>query len=272
VRLDLHIHTNASDGAWDPARVVKGAVEGGLDAIAIADHDTTAGFPEAREAARSRSIEVIPALEVSSTWEGREIHVLGYFVDPGAEELARHRAHARRQRRARMEEMVDRLARSGTEVAMEHVVAAAGEEADALARPHLAQALVAGGHVGSVHEAFQTLIGDEHSAFVPTRLMTPGEAVGMIHRVGGVAVWAHPPADLLDVLLPFLVEDGLDGLEVYRPTNHRNSTMRLEAACRARGLMASGGSDWHAPGSGRLLGDFHVDGREVEALLARGGF
>lgn len=271
MRLDLHIHTNASDGAWSPTRVVEGAAAGGLDVIAISDHDTTAGVAEARAAARNHRIQVIPALEVSSTWEGREIHVLGYFVDPAAPALAEHRRWARRRRQARMEEMVERLEAQGAPVDMDRVMAAAGDAADALARPHLARALVEAGHVGSVPEAFQSLIGDEHPAFVPTRLMDPSEAVTLIHETGGVAVWAHPPLDLLDVLLPELEKAGLDGLEVYRASNKRHAVVRLEAACRARGLLKSGGSDWHTPDSGYALGDFHVEAREVEELLAEGG-
>ena len=271
MRLDLHIHTTASDGAWTPARVVEGAAAGGLDVIAISDHDTTAGVAEAREAARHHRIQVISALEVSSTWEEREIHVLGYFVDPDDPALGEHRIHARTRRAARMEEMVARLQGAGIEVEMDEVMEAAGADADALARPHLAQALVGRGHVSSVPEAFHTLIGDDHPAFVPTLLMSPLEAVELIHGAGGVAIWAHPPMDLLEPLLPELERGGLDGLEVYRASNKRNAVLRLEAACRARGLLKSGGSDWHTPDAGYSLGDFHVEAHEVEKLLERGG-
>jgi len=271
MRLDLHIHTNASDGAWTPTRVVEGAAAGGLDVIAISDHDTTAGVAEAEAAAEAHRVQVIPALEVSSTWEGREIHVLGYFVDPEDPGLEVHRAHARTRRAARMEEMVDRLGDEGIAVTMDEVLEVAGAEADALARPHLARALVERGHVPSVGAAFHTLIGDDHAAFVPTRLMDPLEAVEMIHGAGGLAVWAHPPLSLLDELLPALERGGLDGLEVYRASSKRGAVLRLEAACRARGLLRSGGSDWHTPDSGHALGDFHVEATEVEELLARGG-
>lgn len=271
MRLDLHVHTNASDGAWTPTEVVKGAAAGGLDVIAISDHDTTGGVAEARAAARDQQIQVVAALEVSSTWQGKEIHVLGYFVDPDDPALEEHRVYARTRRQARMEEMVDRLVARGTEVTLEEVIEAAGPDADALARPHLARALVERGHVGSVGEAFNRLIGDDHPAFVATQLMDPVEAVALIHGVGGVAVWAHPPLDLLDALLPEMERGGLDGLEVYRASNKRNAVVRLEAACRARGLMPSGGSDWHTPDSGYALGDFHVTAQEVEELLERGG-
>lgn len=271
MRVDLHIHTNASDGAWPPARVVEAAAAGGLDVIAVSDHDTTAGVAEAQEAARSHRVQVIPALEMSTTWEGREIHVLGYFVDPEDPGLVAHRGWARSRRRARMEEMVERLVDDGFDVTMDEVDEAAGEEAGSLVRPHLARVLVERGHVGSVGEAFDRLIGDDHPAFVPTRLMDPVRAVEMIHEAGGIAVWAHPPMELVDVLLPVLEKGGLDGLEVYRASSRRNAVVRLEAACRARGFLKSGGSDWHTPDSGWALGDFHVDAAEVAELLDRGG-
>ncbi len=271
MRVDLHIHTNASDGAWSPTRVVEAAAAGGLDVIAVSDHDTTAGVAEAQAAAREHRVQVIPALEVSTTWEGREIHVLGYFVDPDDPGLVAHRGYAKDRRRARMEEMVERLGEDGFDVTMDEVEEEAGDEAGALVRPHLARALVGRGHVGSVGEAFDRLIGDDHRAFVPTRLMPPEGAVEMIHRAGGVAVWAHPPLDLVDVLLPVMEDAGLDGLEVYRASSRRSAVVRLEAACRARGFLRSGGSDWHTPDSGWVLGDFHVDAAEVAELLDRGG-
>lgn len=271
MRLDLHIHTTASDGAWTPEAVVEGAARGRLDVIAIADHDTTAAVLAARAHGLERDVQVVPAVEMSSTWEGREIHILGYFVDPAAPTLTRHGVRARDLRDARMEEMVARLAGQGIEVAMDDVRAEAGEEASALSRPHLARVLVDQGHVRSVPDAFNQLIGDDHEAFVPTRLQTPAEAIAAIGEAGGIAVWAHPPSNLLDVLLPQMVEDGLRGLEVYRPAHRRSETLRLEALSEAHGLLRSGGSDWHNPFGGYNLGDFHVEAREIEALLAEGG-
>lgn len=271
MRLDLHIHTNASDGAWPPQKVVSGAVHGGLDVIAIADHDTVAAVAAAQAAGSDRNLQVIPAIEVSSTWEGRDIHVLGYFVNPGSSAIVDHGRRAVKLRRERMKEMLTRLARQGVEVTYAEVEAAAGPDVVNLGRPHLAQALVAAGHVTSVSDAFNTLIGDQHSAFVPTRLLDPMQAVALVLDAGGIPVWAHPPGDLLDPLLPSLVRSGLRGLEVYRPANNRTDVVRLEGICRSTGLLMSGGSDWHSPESGAVLGAFHVTADEVEKLLAAGG-
>lgn len=271
MRLDLHVHSTASDGAWPPEAVVRGAAKGGLDVLALADHDTVAGFGVAESVGRELDVQVIPALEVSSTYEGRDVHVLGYFVDPEASSIVRHSERAVRRREERMREMVERLRAQGIDVDFEAVEEAAGADRVVIGRPHLAKALVAAGYATSVSRAFDTLIGDGHPAFVPTHLLTPVDAVGVILGGGGIPVWAHPPGDLVDALLPELMAAGLRGLEVYRPKNHRSDVLRYEEICRSEGLLMSGGSDWHSPEGGAELGDFFVSGGEVEELLSAGG-
>lgn len=271
MRLDLHVHTDASDGAWSPRAVVEGAVQGRLDVIAVTDHDTTAAVADAVRAAEGRNLQVVSGTELSSTWKGRELHILGYFVDPGAPALQEHQERARSLRRTRMERMVSRLARQGVRVEMEAVVRAAGPDASVLARPHLARALVEAGYVASVPEAFDRYLADHHPAFVPTRLADPAGAIRVILRSGGVPVWAHPPLDLLDTVLPGLVDQGLRGLEVLRPRNHRHTQERLRAAARREGLLVTGGSDWHDPDRNDSLGTFWVTGDEVAELLEEGG-
>ena len=149
--------------------------------------------------------------------------------------------------------------------------AAAGPDRVNIGRPHLAKALLSGGQVSSVLEAFHTLIGDHHEAFVPTALLTPEEAVDLVLDSGGVPVWAHPPGDLLDPLIPGLVRRGLAGLEVYRPSHSKNDVLRLESICRTTGMVMTGGSDWHTPDAGAVLGTFFVTGDEVDKFLTRGG-
>jgi hypothetical protein len=271
VRLDLHVHTTASDGSWSPGAVVRGAAAGGLDVIAITDHDTAAGFAAATEAAVGLDLQVIPALEVSSTHAGRDIHVLGYFVDPDSSALRAHAARATGRREERMREMLARLVKQGIAVEYAAVEEAAGPDRVVIGRPHLARALVAAGHATSLPDAFDRLIGDDKPAFVPTNLLTAVQAVEVVRAAGGVPVWAHPPTDMVDGLLPALLAAGLRGLEVYRPKNARTDVIRYEAICRSRGLLPSGGSDWHSPDGGTALGDFFVTGDEVEALLAVGG-
>ena len=270
MRLDLHIHTTASDGAWSPPDVARRAA-GRLDVIAVTDHDTTAGFEPTLRTAAGLPLHVIPAVELSSTHAGRDVHILGYFVDPAARPLREHEERASERRERRMMEMIGRLLEQGIDVAMERVLDAAGPEPASLGRPHLAHALVDAGHAHSVAEAFDRWIGDGQPAFVPTALVDPPGAVAVVRAAGGIAVWAHPAADQLDVLLGPLVRAGLRGLEVYRPRVKTDQVTRLERAARSADLLVTGGSDWHTPDSGSELGDFHVTGDEVGEFLEEGG-
>ena len=271
MRLDLHVHTTASDGSRSPAQVVESAVKAHLDVIAITDHDTTAAFGPASELAASDPIQIIPALEMSSTYEGRELHVLGYFVDPTSARLQAHERHAVEQREQRIRAMVVRLEEEGVLVHIEDVLRIAGPDRSSVGRPHLAKALVEAGHVETTTSAFDRLIGDRHPAFIPTRLASPWEAVSIIEEAGGIAVWAHPPNDLVESMLPRLVQSGLRGLEVYRPKNNAALVLRLERLARAHGLVMSGGSDWHGPENGVELGDFFVGADDVGAFMEAGG-
>lgn len=271
MRLDLHIHTTASDGSWSPQAVVEGAAKGGLDVISITDHDTTAAVGPAKRAARDLRIHVIPGIEVSSTHEGRDVHVLGYFVDPESAPLVAHGKRAAQRREDRMREMLERLAAQGIVIDYSAVERVAGPEGVVIGRPHLAGALVEAGHATSSWDAFDRLIGDDSEAFVPTHLLDPVGAVELILESEGIPIWAHPPGDMIDDLLPTLKEAGLRGLEVYRPRHKRSQVLRLESICKSTGLLMSGGSDWHNPDRGTELGDFHVTGDEIEGLLQAGG-
>jgi predicted metal-dependent phosphoesterase TrpH len=272
VRVDLHIHSSASDGAWSPEAVVRGAAAGQLDVIALTDHDTVAGFAAADAVGKAIGVRVVPALEVSSTHQNVDIHVLGYFVDAGAPSLAAHTERAGRRRQERMREMLERLAAQGIRVSYAAVEEAAGPARDVIGRPHLARTLVAAGHATSIHDAFDRLIGDRHRAFVPTELLDPVGAVDVVKAAGGIPVWAHPPAALMDELLPRLMRAGLRGLEVWRPRSHRPDVERLEATGRTSRLLLSGGSDWHSPDGGTALGDFAVSGENIAPLLEAGGW
>ncbi len=272
MRLDLHLHSTASDGSLPPGRVLEAASRARLDVVALTDHDTAAGVRSAAELGTRLRVQLVAGVEISSTLEGREFHFLGYFVDPAAPALLRHEERAREGRAERMRGMVARLRQAGWEVEFEEVVEAAGKDAGALARPHLARALVSRGHVSSVAEAFDVLIGDEHPAFLPTDLLRPREAIALILEAGGVPVWAHPPRDRVEALLPRLVRAGLRGLEVYRPRHDRAYVLQLEGLARIWGLLRSGGSDWHGPErGGPELGEFHVTADEVAELLEAGG-
>jgi len=270
MRLDLHLHTTASDGALAPSEVVARAARGRLDLIAITDHDTMAGWDEARRAAKGLPLHLVPALEVSTTLSGRDLHILGYFVDPAAPSIVAHQARAQTRRAERIEEMIENLSAIGVHVPAERVFACGNGGGGTIGRPHLAQAMVDVGIVSSVDEAFRTWIGDDHEAFVPTALLEPSGAIDLIRAAGGLPVWAHPPRAQVDALVDGMVAQGLAGLEVYRPTHSPQYTASLEAHAARLGLVKTGGSDWHSPRYAPL-GDFFVESAEVAEFLEAGG-
>lgn len=271
MKLDLHVHSTASDGTVSPEEVVDRAIAGGLDVLALADHDTVAGVERARRAASGKRIHIIPAVEMSSTFDGNDIHILGYFVDTGSNAFVRHTRWNHQRRDARMREMVARLARQGISITREQLDEQRGSDEVAFSRPHLARALVQAGYAGSVPQAFGRLIGNDCPAYVPTRVATPEEAIRVVLDAGGLPVWAHPPSDLFHQLLSRLVRAGLQGLEAYRATRRSIGVAELEEASRREGLVVTGGSDWHGPEGGAELGDFFVTGDEVSAFLSAGG-
>lgn len=269
--IDLHLHTNASDGALPPDELVARAAAAGLDLIAIADHDTTAGVGPATRAAASSATRIIPAIEISASHRGRDVHVLGYCVDPDAPGLADHSARARERRDARIREMIDHLEELGVSVDYEAVVAEAGPNAQALARPHLARVLWSQGHVSSVAEAFDRYIADDGPAYVPVDAIDVAGAIERIHEADGLAVWAHPPLPLLDGTLREFVDAGLDGLECYRPRVAPPDLNRLLNKAHQHDLLVTGGSDWHGEWHGDL-GSFHIGADVLGDFLARVGF
>ncbi|UCC24738.1 MAG: PHP domain-containing protein [Gemmatimonadales bacterium] len=271
MRVDLHMHTNRSDGVMSPEEVVAHAESGRLDVIAITDHDDASGVEPAREAARDREVTVLSGVELSATWEGKEVHILGYGVAPESVAIRTHGSRARARRTERMEGMLERLRGQGVEVEMEAVARAAGHARPMIGRPHLARALVDAGYAESVPRAFDTLIGDEHPAYIPTDLGAPAEVVATVREAGGVAVWAHPPMEQLDPLLPELVEAGLEGLEAFRPKWTRRRIRRVVAVADHHGLVVTGGSDWHGPERNGRVGDFWVPDRLVRGFLERLG-
>lgn len=271
MKLDLHIHSTASDGAVPPAGIVSRARAGGLALIALADHDTVAGVPAALAAASDGGVHVIPAIEISASHRERDIHVLGYGIDPHHPVMESYGARARIAREERIREMVHLLTQLEVEVDFDAVLAEAGPDAAALARPHLARVLWTQGHVGSVAEAFDRYIGDEGPAFVPVQLLDVAGAIASIHDAGGLAVWAHPPLPMLGGALREFVDAGLDGLECHRPRVVPEDLNRLLNKARQHDLLVTGGSDWHGEWHGDL-GSFHLGREQVAAFLERLGF
>jgi predicted metal-dependent phosphoesterase TrpH len=269
MRIDLHLHSTASDGSLSPSALIWAARAGGLHIVSLTDHDTLAGLEEAI-AAGIGAVHVIPGIEISCHHDGAEVHVLGYFVDAANADLRAYAARALEARRDRMRAMLGRLAGLGVSVEYEEVVAAAGPGSQSMGRPHLAKALVQRGFAQNFAEAFDRYIGDAGPAYLPTNLVSPRNALELIRGAGGLAVWAHPRFDMFERDVRRFVTWGLDGVECFRPRSDPAEALHLETVARELGLVVTGGSDWHGPWHGRL-GAFSVSSDEVGAFLERGG-
>jgi hypothetical protein len=266
-RVDLHIHTHASDGHFSPTEVVQMAVTGRLDVISITDHDTVAGVDEALAAADGLPLRVVPGIEMSTREDDHEIHLLGYFVDPHSAPVVQHQAGAVERRAERMRQMVENLNRMGVEVDYADVVRAAGPDASTIGRPHLARALLERGATRYYGEAFDRYIGDQGPAFVRSDFPGVRESIEAVHRAGGVAVWAHPDVAMFDQYVRVFAEWGLDGVECYRPSTPPVESHLFETVAHSLGMFCTGGSDWHGTHRGPL-GDFAVKWDDVQELLA----
>jgi predicted metal-dependent phosphoesterase TrpH len=266
LHLDLHLHTTCSDGHLAPEAVVAQAVRAGLHAIAVTDHDTTAGVGRALLAAAPTGLRVIPGVELSVSCEGDEMHLLAYGIDPDHAAIAGVTERLGSLRRARIGVIVEKLTALGVAITVEDVQTPLGNTS--IGRPHVAEAMVRMGSVRHIQEAFSRFIGDGAPAYVPSRGPDVVEAIDAVHEAGGVSVWAHPRIDDAKRFAK-LKAMGLDGAEVLRPNLAPVTSSALEHSARDAGLFVTGGSDWH--GGNPPLGSWYVTHRHVSALLERLG-
>jgi predicted metal-dependent phosphoesterase TrpH len=227
---DLHVHTTASDGTCSPEELVSLAAAAGLSTIGVADHDTMAAVPEVTSAARRYDIAVVPGIEITAVHQGRDVHVLGYYVDPDARELREMLAHHRKLRAERAQAIGARLAAAGAPIDVDALPAAAPVNGGkALARPQIARALIAAGHVGSVAEAFDRYLGDSCPAYVPHTGASPLEVVEIILRAGGVSSLAHPGPLNRDEIIPSLCNGSRQSRRTiaHIPLRNRRTTSSL---------------------------------------------
>ena len=254
--IDLHTHSTRSDGTLTPAELIRYAAQKGLAAIALTDHDTIDGIEEAVQAARSLSSqdpdalvpEVIPGVELSTEYRGKDIHIVGLFIDWQNREFADRLRGFADARIYRIRKMCSLLTEYGCPVSYEDLEAAFPDTV--ITRAHFAQYLLDRGMISSIDEAFRKLIGDDCPCFVPREKITPHDAVRFLLRFGGVPILAHPlqykmGETELDALVASLTGLGLDGIEVYYSTHRQADTANLSRIAEKYGLLLSGGSDFH---------------------------
>jgi len=278
VLIDLHTHSNASDGTDSPRGLIAKAITRGLDVIALTDHDTVAGWEEAERAIHELPggdrLRLALGAEISCQDEdGVSIHMLGLLFDRTHPELSAELAKTRENRLTRMERIIERLNGAGIEITLDEVYAQKRDDAT-LGRPHLADALVARGHVASRDEAFQTFLHNGSKFYINHYSPSPFDAIRLIKAAGGVAVIAHPLASargriMRRELLEALIESGLDGIEVDHRDHNESERAELLRLARANELIVTGSSDFHGTGKLNQLAEFTTDPREWERLEAK---
>lgn len=252
--IDLHAHTTASDGSFSPRELVAHAKEIGLAAVAVTDHDTFGGWDEAFTAGEEFGVEVVPGIELSVAGEAGKFHLLGYYVDRDSElgSVLRDIVEERDKRNA---VIFGKLAEMGMPLDEAEVRALASDEG-VLGRPHFARAMMNRGYVTSVQEAFDKYLADGAAAHASKKVLEPQLAVELIHKAGGVAIWAHPtrppsaraqilPPHQGEELLKLWVEWGLDGLEVQYGAYTPEERLWATSMAAKYNLVGTGGSDFH---------------------------
>ena len=270
--IDLHTHSSVSDGTQSPAELVAAGVEAGLGVLAITDHDSTAGWDQAFVAAHGTGLEILPGLELSTQLDYASVHILGYLVDPDNAALASATAAIRTERLTRAESMVRRIA---VDYALDwDDVLAQTTPGATVGRPHIADALVARGHVSDRSAAFATILHWRGGYYRPHDAPLPVDGVRLIVEAGGVPVIAHPasrgPERLwTDARLAELVDAGLFGIELEHRDNLPEARGRWAEIAKRFGLVTTGSSDYHGTGKGPQfeLGANVTDAEQLERLL-----
>lgn len=277
-RIDLHAHTNVSDGTLAPRALVELAHRQGLAALAVTDHDHVGGLAEAREAGERLGVEVVPGIELSVDHPEGELHLLGYLFDPQDTALAAALELFRAAREARGQRIVERLQELGVEITMEEVERVVGAHGASVGRPHIARALLEKRIVASISEAFDRWLAEGRPAYVARKRLDARQSIELVHRAGGVAVLAHPgllKEERRVGIVRELAALGLDGVEVEYSRHSAEDRRRFAALAQELGLVATGGSDFHGDnkpdvelGSG-VHRNVHVDYAVLDALRAR---
>lgn len=247
--IDLHVHSNASDGSLTPKELVKEAIRCNLAAFALTDHDTIAGVPEAVAAAKGTGLEVIPGAEISAGYKKKDIHILGLLLHPEDTQLQYILDQARKERDTRNEKMANNLAKGGLAIDIDSLKAAFPPDT-VLTRAHFARYLMETGQIHSINEAFERYLNADGPYYVPRKYISPEDAISLIRDNGGIPVLAHPliyhlPEEELDSLICRLKNAGLVGLEVFYSANTGFDEGILRRYANRYDLLMTGGSDFH---------------------------
>jgi len=273
VRNDFHVHSNESDGQLSPEMLIDAAIGNGVSAIALCDHDTTVGARRFVRYGRDRGIKALSGIEMSARWDGGNCHLLGIAVEDGNEPLEAVLRKTRESRDRRNALILEKLAALGINISGEQLRSEAGGEV--VARPHIANALLKGGYVNSVQEAFTTYLSHGSLAYVDRFRLEPAEAVKLLRGASAFVVLAHPRqmaignSELFDTLIT-LQKAGLQGIEVYSPGVTDEQIRAFSEMAAALGLTPTGGSDFHAPGRGGREIGYYREGVPIPEIRIPG--
>ncbi len=269
--IDLHTHTSASDGLLGPARLVELAARQGVRVLAVTDHDTTDGIPEALASAAGFDIRLIPGIEFSVEYPNGSFHLVGLFVNDENPALAGAVRRLKGIREGRGARIIAELEKAGVNIPLEEVAAAAA--GGALGKPHFARVMVRRGYANSVEEVFERYLVNGMPGDVPKEKLSPSEAIRLVLEAGGLPILAHPSSlgmpsfESFEALLDELRDMGLAGVEAYASTHADEEVRRYETLARARGLLVSGGSDFHGESDERP--GYYGQGRIIPAELIK---
>ncbi len=277
-RTDLHMHTTASDGSYQPQELIKKCAEAKLEWIAITDHDTTAGIEEAKSAAADYGMNVINGIELSCVHNGKSVHMLGYGIDPSSKRLQNELKNQQWMRQERLTHMLTQLKMEGISLEEEEVYTYSSNKN--VGRPHLAKALLNKGYVRSVKEAFDLYLAEGKKGYVPKpKEFTPEEAMELIEVSGGLSVIAHPKDYNLDAMIhSWLVTEKLAGIEIWHREHDKKTVKRFEQLAdiaeqeSGRPVIRTGGSDFHHEAHGSIplhLGEVTISNQYAEQLQKR---
>ncbi|MDQ1606848.1 MAG: 3,5-nucleoside bisphosphate phosphatase [Microbacteriaceae bacterium] len=269
--IDLHTHSSVSDGTETPAQLIRAAVAAGLGTVGLTDHDSTAGWQEAFATASGTGLTVIPGMELSTRHGWKSVHLLAYLFDPTNAALIAETARIRQARLHRAESIVQKLA-ADYDIEWADVVAQTTEGAT-VGRPHIADALVAKGHVATRSAAFASILHPRNGYFEPHYAPEPLAAVELVRAAGGIPVLAHPGTRGRDDVIPAdklkaLVDAGLFGLEIHHRENTESGRARLVELAERYGLEITGSSDYHGAGKPNRLAENTTEPDVLERLIA----
>jgi predicted metal-dependent phosphoesterase TrpH len=266
-KADLHIHTTASDGRSTPRQIMEAAQKHKLQTICITDHDTIRGYQKAKEVVHEFDVRLLPGVEITSDFNGRECHLLAYCFDPDHPAIKKLLAQHYRSRLERGKWIVDELSKQGLDVDIDEVKAEAN--GSNIGRPHIASVLINKGYVASFKEAFIRYLSDQSLGSIYNEYYSHTQVIETVKEAGGAVVLAHPGNLYSDEELNKLVEAGIDGIEFIHPSHDYDRQKEIEAFADTHQLLKTGGSDFHGSDEGyqKFFGVVTINTTYVERLI-----